>query len=146
MLRVNKIEPPGDDWLYVDTMARRLTLCRRLSSAVIGLLTVWCLGCSGYDPLLAALLGDDVPAMTCASEINGATDVSNATVGQSAIASAADSDRGTDCGCGSCHAPSPQLIALTQPVAPLPTLHRRVAEDAPTPSRTPLLPPPKAAS
>src|SRR5438046_3153073 len=35
----------------------------RAARALVGLVTIWCLGCSGYDPLLRSLVGANAGAM-----------------------------------------------------------------------------------
>jgi hypothetical protein len=114
----------------------------------MALVTVWCLGCSGYEPLLGQLLGSS--GMVCASResMTGATAASASASDQAAPSrttlSAVDESRpGFDCGCGSCHAASPTVFAAyAQPGAP-PNIARVVAIQPPAPDRVILLPPPE---
>jgi len=135
--------------LYVVGM-RRTSLPVRFSRALVGFVTLWCLGCSSYEPLLGSLLGFDAVGMRCDGGarragvdqgISAATSEKPASVAISAPTDARD----FDCGCGgSCHAPSP-----TMPVRPVKSeLVARASdwrvEKPASVSRTPLLPPPEA--
>ena len=123
----------------------------RAGRALVGLITVWCLGCSGYEPLLGSLLGADATSgMVCASDMtmNGAsaepsTDAAKTGAGDRAQVAAASDHRVFDCGCGSCHAASPAQwnVAVMGPALPLivPALPTQPL-DVP---RVPLLPPPE---
>jgi len=56
-------------------MTRPSRLTRTLRS-LTALVTVWCLGCGAFDPLIASLFpGADGPMMVCASEapVSGAS-------------------------------------------------------------------------
>jgi hypothetical protein len=113
---------------------RRATPLLRATRAIVGLVTIWCLGCSGYEPLLGSLLGSRTSAMMAC---DGQAPTSAPSV------SAVPDSHGFDCGCGSCHAASavqwrvdyspPTLAAIVQPEPTEPAFIARV----------PLLPPPE---
>jgi hypothetical protein len=128
---------------------RRPSRLVRASRALVGLITLWCLGCSSYEPLLDSLIGGKARAMmTCDTDMTApaashAPAASEPDHTASAISASPD-DRGFDCGCGgSCHAPSPAFATIAVPRSPI------AAVDQPQPSeplsiaRTPLLPPPE---
>jgi hypothetical protein len=130
----------------------RVTPLLRATRALVGLVTIWCLGCTGYEPLMDRMLGSDGGAMTCGSvlESPASTDASPSSVsepthtaGQIAL-SAQPTHRGFECGCGgSCHATSP--TPLTAHVAH-PVVHgvaQRQPSEPASVSRVPLLPPPE---
>jgi hypothetical protein len=82
----------------------------------LGLLTVWCLGCTSLDSLVETLVsGDCDAAMTMAAVQDGQTSPTSA-IGPTAI-SPAHVDA---CGCVSCHAPSPPLALVADATSPTP--------------------------
>ena len=116
-------------------MRPRSSVVRRLSGALIGLITVWCLGCSGYDSLIDWLLGTHAGmVMACDQQPQGAN--------AATIAPSTD-DRGFDCGCGSCHAPSTQLSRLEQSRPNIAEIERLEPAAPESVTRAPLLPPPE---
>jgi hypothetical protein len=48
-------------------MRRASTLLRTIR-ALTAIVTVWCVGCSGFDPLLDAVLGSGGSVMTCGTD------------------------------------------------------------------------------
>ena len=114
------------------------------------LLTVWCLGCSAFDELLACLVPDAGPTMTCASEgsVTGGTAQLATERQSSAIMAAASEDGGTgaDCDCGSCHAPAPTQVSIASPNPQLSDQPAHAPGIAPTTTRAPLVPPPQRAA
>ncbi|HTE44796.1 MAG TPA: hypothetical protein VK636_06095 [Gemmatimonadaceae bacterium] len=118
------------------------------------LVTVWCLDCSAFEPLLDALLGARAGMMSCAT-MSPAGDSNASTVADAGgadraaiprVSAAEDQRAGFDCGCGgSCHAPNanasrvesvrliPPPIAVIDVVQPISAV------------RVPLLPPPERA-
>jgi hypothetical protein len=125
----------------------------RALRAFTALITVWCLGCSSFEPLLAELLGSAAgPEMVCASEggtrgamspgaSSASSDVSTVSVGTSEEATSA---RGFTCDCQGCYAPSPALPAVA--LDALPALGQPHTEPAMPLSieREPLVPPPQS--
>lgn len=131
-------------------VARRPSLSLRLSRALVGLVTVWCLGCSSYEPILTSLLGGRaVGMMTCDGETGAASNLgvaaaTSAPLENSPAVSAPAENRGFDCGCGrSCHASAPNLPAAAQRPAPVPGADQFAPTAPAAITRTPLLPPPE---
>lgn len=121
-------------------MLHLLRFVRRGAVCLIGLITVWCLGCSGYEPLLSSLLGRSHASMTCGLEMRSAADASAPIT----VSAADDAGQGLDCGCQSCHAASP-LVAIVDALDPGIATTDVPFPDAPASVvRTPLLPPPQA--
>ena len=131
-------------------MHRPLSLPTRAIRAFTALLTVWCLGCSGFEPLLDNLLGttggsgmacasgrlmDDAPAMS-SSEVAPASALPVAV----ALSTGA---RGFDCGCGFCQAPSPGAAVMAALVSPAPGVAAAESVQPRSIVRTPLVPPPE---
>jgi hypothetical protein len=131
-------------------VVRRPPFSLRLSRAVVGLVTVWCLGCSSYESILTSLLGGRaVGMMACDTETatpsgRRVTDAPPGPLANNPTVSAPAEARGFDCGCGrSCHAPAPPVAVVPQPPA-LPSAADQLAPTAPAAiARTPLLPPPE---
>ena len=120
----------------------------RLIWAATTLITVWCLGCTAFDPLLAQFGGS--ATMACASVSSEQQPLGAAVSGISADMSAsavtaAPSAAATDigCSCQSCHAaqsmPHEQRI-VTQPT---PRIDGPQPASPATVTRSPLLPPPE---
>lgn len=145
-------------------MRRHPSRLLRCSRALIGLVTLWCLGCSGYETLLGSMLGASAGVgMNCASGATMADDpavdrhvVDRTDAGDADMSVGSSSDRagltvsapadarGFDCGCGgSCHAPSPALVAVAAPVSPVPAVEPSPPSEPASVSRKPLLPPPE---
>jgi hypothetical protein len=70
----------------------------------------------------------------------------NQDAAQHAVASVSDgaSDRGFDCGCGSCHAASPQTWTVVLSPAERPSVAASVVIEPVNPTRAPVAPPPQA--
>ena len=126
-------------------MRRRSPVTRALVS-LTALVTVWCLGCSAFDPLIARLISGDRPMMVCASEAPASVQ-STASENPSVSAPAdRDASDGATCGCASCTAPAPTGFAVAGPAQALP---QQPTTDAGSPTsvvRTPLVPPPQRAA
>ncbi len=91
----------------------RLTPALRVLTALV---TVWCLGCSSFEVMIGALSGSAATGsmMTCdpGNSVQAALDQSTTTT--PAIQSSSSTARSAyDCGCQSCHAPSPLLQTPT---------------------------------
>src|SRR5678810_966230 len=106
-------------------MRRRPHVATLFARAFTGLITVWCLGCSGYESLLNSLLGH-ATGMMCGSEMAGEMAIGQPDDDTSAatVASVAESSPrgGFDCGCGSCNAASPQIWNVHVATAAPPTV------------------------
>jgi hypothetical protein len=110
-------------------------------------ITVWCVGCTGFEPLLDAAFGAGASVMTCGSDDAPMAAMSPASTdgahGQPAVSAAAAEHRGFDCGCGSCHSAAP-TVWVFQPVphvAPVMAFGRLGMPASIV--RAPLLPPPQ---
>jgi len=124
-------------------MPRRSRLTRTLG-CLTALLTVWCLGCSAFDPLIASLFPESGRMMVCAGDAPVSAIQTATQDEQAASIAAADSDGdGAACDCGSCYAPAPAALAVASPPGPLP--QQPAAEPGLPPSfeRAPLVPPPQ---
>lgn len=140
------------------------TLTRALR-ALVALVTVWCLGCSAFEPLLDHLVGvSGGVGMVCASdagagerlavppapsESNGAQAAGLSAPSRTSVAAPSDAPAGQqayECGCQSCHAVQLAIagVAPSPPAAP----ERLQVLEPVTPSsvsREPLVPPPQRA-
>ena len=111
-----------------------------VSRVLTGIITIWCLGCSAFDPIFDLALGGGRSAMSCASEMSSAS----RDLGAGSVVSAEHSGaRGNDCGCGSCHSASPQSIALAAQTPAAPRAEPVVLTVAISVSRAPVAPPPE---
>ena len=113
------------------------------------LVTVWCLGCSAFEPLLAGLTGESGGfGMACASERGpeGLSTVVNAGGGGAMIVDAPSTGNSPDdclCQCQGCHAPSPNAIeVILERLAP-PSLPSAGPDAFLSVARQPLVPPPQ---
>jgi len=113
----------------------------RLTRALVALITVWCLGCSGYEPLLDSLLGDADGGMSCAEMVQSADQSATSASPVAAVTAQHDS---FDCGCGQgCHASSP-LSGTPRTIRDVvPTVASLEVSTPPSVTRAPLLPPPE---
>lgn len=134
-------------------MAPRIPFPARLAYALTVLLTVWCLGCEAYEPLLAGLIGDRLPmpaqGMMMTERATGALDTAaiGGTESASQLSTAAlygQGERsGLACGCQSCFVSSmPQTVTILSLVPFYPTPGFTPA-DVITVSHQPLVPPPQ---
>ena len=122
----------------------RLTCTLRSFTALV---TVWCLGCNAFDPLIASLVSGGGPMMVCASEgPETIQPVAQDYVSVEAPPVDRDASDGATCGCESCNAPAPAGLVVGAPGQSLP--HQPIAEAVVPPSvaRTPLVPPPQRAA
>jgi hypothetical protein len=138
-------------------MRRPPSTLLRILRSLVALVTVWCTGCSGFEPVMESTFGDGAAVMTCASDsmtstvTAGGRAASTLTMSSSttelhvslAANTPATSQREFSCGCSSCHAVTlaswvvPRLATATpRPVTePLAALMSVV--------HSPLLPPPE---
>jgi hypothetical protein len=134
-------------------MRRQPSLSLRSLRGLVVLVTVWCTGCTGFEPLIDAALGRAEMGMVCASEAGAGADRSmtssaNAVDGPhfaSTVSALATSpaQAGFSCGCASCMAVTPVVLSFAH-LPPLP-LAPVAATELPLASvvRVPLLPPPE---
>ena len=131
-------------------MRHRSSPLLRAARALVGLVTIWCLGCSGYEPLIDSLLGAGAGSMMeCGSAaMADATDASPSVAGgtdhgQSGVSTPTDT-QAFDCGCGnSCHAPSPAQSTIAALNPAIPVIEQAEPVEPASVSRVPLLPPPE---
>ena len=134
---------------------RRASAFTRVSRALVGLVTVWCLGCAGFEPLLDTWLETGaVAGMSCGSATETASTMDMTSRADATTANAGDPTQmsvsvpaqhhGNECGCGQhCTAPTPSLptaasaAQLVSHAAPLPVIIPA------SHSQAPLLPPPE---
>jgi hypothetical protein len=122
--------------------------------------TVWCLGCAAFDPVLGQLAGSaDSSGMVCGDEMVGgtggdapsgnvptATSLRGSPSGPSVSAAASDHHTaGYDCGCQNCHAPEMTRAAADASARPVPTAAQHEPQALVSVVREPLLPPPELA-
>jgi hypothetical protein len=119
---------------------------------LIALATMWCLGCSAFDPLLDHLAGVSAASgMVCESDGYGGPVTER--VGGAAHAELpavhvvpttdAGSDGGYVCGCQSCHAASLAAYALSIEPLPAPSVPATEPIALLSVVREPLVPPPQ---
>jgi hypothetical protein len=130
--------------------ARRRSPLVRLVWAAAALVTVWCLGCSAFDSLLAGLGGAGESVMTCGSDAgdtapNGTLAATASTGGQSvSVASVSvTAPRGDACGCQSCVASQSRSVESQLAAQPTPRVERSRPIIPASVTRSPLLPPPE---
>src|SRR5689334_6016172 len=111
-------------------MSRSIAL--RVGSALTALLTVWCLGCSGFEPLVAAMSDHPAAPSVASAPLDGTS--------MMAQAECADSD----CACGhTCIAEWPASPATPASRALAPTAASIDLAQPPSIARRPLIPPPE---
>jgi hypothetical protein len=127
-------------------MRSRPTFLALAARLFTGLVTVWCLGCSGYEPLLGSLVGGG--GMSCASEMGVSASETGAdnSAAQASIGDASQADHGFDCGCGSCHAASPMQWGASVERYENPRVASFAAVEPLSVVRAPVAPPPEFAA
>jgi hypothetical protein len=135
-------------------MRRQPSIALRALRCLVVLVTVWCTGCSGFEPLLDAAIGRSGVGMDCASEERGpAASTQSSEFGvvtaqphaPAAISALplSSSEKGFSCGCVSCHAVTLASWSFTPPVAPATSLANAPELPLVSVGRVPLLPPPE---
>lgn len=122
----------------------------RLVRACTALVTVWCLGCCGYEPVLEAMLGAEAGSIMQCGRDDGLAqpaDVSAArTAGSGMMVATVVHPAGSPasaCGCQNCNAPTPVPAVLGLLPAPEPGATAMEASSLPSVARSPLVPPPQ---
>lgn len=132
-------------------MNRRPSLVLRTTRALVGLITIWCLGCSGYEPIVESLaLEPTTPAMNDDSVTGPPAGVSKAITSEHAAIEIATNiavdpdDAGFDCcSSGCCHLVFIDCVsAVYMPFHTLQQMHELPGELVSI-SRAPLIPPPQ---
>ena len=136
------------DHCYLYFTMRRATRHTHAARALTAVITVWCLGCRAFDPLIAALVpGPGGEKMVCAADARAGSIVATARVADSSPSVSEITDQNTQtgdsCGCDSCYAPAATAVALVLPAPAIP--HQPSADPVAPPSvdRPPLVPPPQ---
>jgi hypothetical protein len=138
----------------------RASRSSRALFAFVAVMAVWNLGCVGFQPLLARMIGPAasmgmdcdaegmlvLPTTATRTDQSVSSDKVDPTI--SAIA-AAPTDHGVaghavSCGCQSCHAPPSALHFVATDRASVPLARARTPVTPPSTSRAPLVPPPQA--
>jgi hypothetical protein len=121
---------------------------------LVVLVTIWCTGCAGYEPLLDAALGRSGVAMDCASE-DGAPTAQAQTpepgvaaeqphaAGAISALPMTSAEKGFSCGCSSCHAVTLASWSFTPLATPAISLVDSPELPLMSVGRVPLLPPPE---
>lgn len=143
--------PPALDYC---PMRPQPSVAVRVLRGLVVLVTVWCTGCTGFEPLIDAALGRDAAAVVCASgaaDMGGGPEMSAAAaerrgpIGKVSAQVARGERPPFSCGCTSCQAVTPVVLSFAHlPPLPLPPV---AAPELPLASvvRVPLLPPPERA-
>lgn len=136
--------------------ASPLRALTRLTRVSVSLVTVWCLGCGAFEPLVANLTGATTSGMNCGSEQAAASplgEVDSAAgaegTGSSQVQTVLAVDRheqGYSCGCESCCSVSPTRISLAVPDATAPEAIQETVAFFESTKREPLVPPPQVLS
>ena len=115
------------------------SLIVRTSRAILGVLSIWCLGCTSLDIVLSEVLCGSASAAACVTP----TDAAEQTAGDSVSSvRQADDGRQTACGCDHCVAVQAPAAFAAAPPRLTPESVAHVPSDAPSVFREPLVPPP----
>ena len=136
-------------------MRLRVPMPIRVLRALTGLVTVWCLGCSAYDPMVGFLFaGSSASVMNCVEDATPRGGPGTSTLAASpehasptptiADAGASGVSRSFDCGCQSCTAPSVSSYVAQTMAAPTPSTPSLAISDLRSIEREPLVPPPQS--
>jgi hypothetical protein len=133
--------------------SRRFSPLLRLVWATTALVTVWCLGCSAFDPLLALLGGSSGPMMVCASDgVVSASQESTVATTSSTVETisvapvSSPTTHGDVCGCQSCQAAESDRLQQQIAAEQTPRVERIEPTAPASVTRSPLLPPPQRVS
>jgi hypothetical protein len=135
-------------------MRRHSSPALRALRCFVVLVTVWCTGCSGYEPLLDAALGRSGVGMRCAGESDApsanaqgrapaVTDERSHAAAAISVLPMSSSEKGFSCGCTSCHAVTLASWSYTPLAAPAISLANAPELALMSVERVPLLPPPE---
>ena len=127
----------------------------RLTGLLVGLVTVWCLGCGAFEPLLRFLTDSAATGMNCGSEqaqsslpFKGAPVASeHEGSGQTQVVTSLDQhEQGISCSCGFCYSASPLALSLALEPVPAPQAIPGTVPFFESIEREPLVPPPQLLS
>src|SRR5258708_29980662 len=104
-------------------MHHRPTVLILAGRALTALITVWCLGCSAYEPLLDSLVGSGASAqMSCGPKMGVMkTALESQGGGSGSALPDSSAQAGYVCGCGSCHSVAPPSWGSAISTAPVPS-------------------------
>jgi len=128
---------------FVNAMTRRSTVLVLGTRALTALATVWCLGCSAFDPMLDALVGSrGMAGMDCAREMGSPLTSDR---GVAAVAPSPDGSGhiGYTCDCGGCFSASPHSAVLAMSTHTIPSPEPQVFARLLSVTRAPVAPPPE---
>ena len=130
-----------------------LTLFVRFMRVGIALVTVWCLGCGAFEPLVSSLLGMGSSRMSCGSDLNAgsiayhraptANERPGPEHGQTVGAMEQGEAGNYSCACESCYSSSPVTISLELQSLVTPEAIPTTPSFPESVNRVPLLPPPQ---
>src|SRR2546430_12741379 len=124
-------------------MTRPTTPLVLAARAWTALVTVGCLGCSAFDPVLDSLFGSSrASGMACASEMN-ATPGNQSEASASSVSEAA-SHVGHSCDCGSCYSATPHSMTFAVAMATVPGPQPHEVAQLLSVTRAPVAPPPES--
>jgi hypothetical protein len=124
----------------------------RLTGLLVALVTVWCLGCGAFEPLLGFLTDSAAAGMNCGSEQTGgslplqgsAAESEHSGSRETQIVTSLDQHKESiSCACGSCYSVSPHTLALALEASPAPQAVPGTAPFFESVKREPLVPPPQ---
>ena len=124
----------------------------RLTRVSVALVTVWCLGCGAFEPLVSSLTRGTTGAMNCDSEqtVKIASATAAEGIGASQVQTIVAVDRheqgSYSCSCESCYSVSPVMVSFGLWSAPLPQAITQTVPSFESVKREPLVPPPQALS
>jgi hypothetical protein len=128
----------------------------RLTRVAVALVTVWCLGCGAFEPLVANLTGATISGMNCGSEqttpsppLEVGSGAAAEGIGSSevqAVVAVDGHEQGYSCGCESCCSVSPTRISFALPHAAAPEVIQETVAFFESTKREPLVPPPQVLS
>lgn len=133
-------------------MLRGPSLTLRVVRSLTALITMWCLGCSSYEPMLSALLGSTVGATMACDGTGGMDDSWPVALSASAdspkspqvSAPSEGQQRTIACSCQSCHSASLNALGIASLRVSPASLPVSSLVSFASPVREPLVPPPDA--
>ena len=139
--------PTLDDQSYHPpaNMHNRPTVLILAGRALTALITVWCLGCSAYEPLLDSLLASGAATgMSCGSEMGAKNDLASAGQSSASVSSPpAAAQAGYSCDCGSCQSETPQSWSIATATVRIPSAIEAAVVELTSITRAPIAPPPE---
>lgn len=116
------------------------SLSTRLSRAVFGALSIWCLGCTSLDIIIDRLVLGDAPTTGCVMADDAPAQ--SGSTGTPRVQQSADSSGLAGCGCDHCIAVQTPGTGLAVVTHPTPETIEHKLGSALSVDREPLVPPP----